>query len=1576
MSTNIKTIVTLREELENRLVKLRETTKCDLVTFYLYDSEHEQVYLPVGLGLIEPNSFYRGVPSMERVVGKVVRRRKPIIANDAEHHPDMTGPFTHIEKNKSAAGFPIKNLKEEILGVVFVSYREVHRFEDNQIKQIEDWVNEAAAFIEQVFKSADGKNLKFTLRREAGHRRETVKLQDILNRLQDVLRNVDIALLLPKRGEQKLAISAGTGINNELIKEIEIEISPDSNNVISSVFINGNQQTVEDFQQNPDLLFNIDVKTPWEKVQLFPIVSEYHSLGVLSVFRRDPFGFTHQDLDAITAFTSLLAVTIENEERIIALNALHDLGVRLTLSLNLKDVLDEVVRSTCQIIGADVATLHLYDPIKEQFHELEYAAVYPENARKHMEKPQSGDGLTKEILRKRRIFVENTEKETDVLAVNTFIKKEGIKAYVGTPLVSNGDALGVLYVSFRHPRRFSPDELSMIQIMANHASTAVHRAQFADQQIAVAEIARNIASNLDIDLILQTILEKSLELLHCQEGSIALYDAATEELEFRYAIGKQNWRRIKPEQGLTGAAAFTRKPVRIGDVTKDERYLAHVKGTQSELDIPLLVGDELVGVLNIESSRLNAFSAEDENLAMTLASQAAIAIVNARLLKDANTRAEALKGLHDVASELVTITDAPKGLDKILNQIVEKAQTVLGADLVDIYQYLQMVDEFPLPPARAGIRYEPEVIKDKIYKDDVLYAIVGGRIPLYAVNVQEQSNLTRRFSVERANIPRERFVLREKIKSSASIPMIVNYEVVGVLFVNFREPQTFSQLQKELIELFANQAATAIRNARLYEKVQQRLDERLSDIETFREIYEKMHEGELSDVLNLIAEKALELTGAKYGGVWLLNKTHTSLTFGGLAGGAVTDELPDLPVDEKSENSINKQVVLSGETYLCKNVKEDKFYKEWYDDSCSEIAVPLKYQGRVIGTLNVESTLVNGFTEDHRKLLEALAGQAAIVVQNHRLVERLEILDRMGRELTSGIRLHEDEILELIYQRASQLMDTGNMYIALYDDVTEMIGFPLMYVAGIKKEQPARKFGEEGMGKTEWIIQNKEPILHATKTEGTEWYAQPGHQDFLETPLGSWIGVPMQVGEKVLGVIATYHPNKENLYGRDELDVLSAMARQAAIAIDNARLYYDVNHSLEESNQRLKALVDFGEQVTSDINLTEKEIIDLIYQQASQLMDTGNMYIALYDDVTKMISFPLMYVDEKKKEQPARKFGEKGIGKTEAIIQNNEPIFHATKTEGSAWYAQPGHQDFAGDEMSSWIGVPMQVGGKILGVVSTYHPTEDYWYTKNDLTILEGIARVAAIALENMHLYEEARGEVIAAKQLSTLGTAIAALQHRINNTFNIIIPNVDRLRKRVDLSDPTIIEILDIIERNARYTSAIITRIQEPLKEVEISDININAILEEIASRKRDLWKTGLTTPLVDVEFKPDESIPLFRGSSGQIAEVFDNLTDNAYKAMPKGGEIRIVSDFSNDVIMIKVIDSGIGIPEDIQDRLFKKPVPSRNPGGGSGLGLWLSLLMLQSIGGDITVESSGESGTTMCVTIPANQGRKEVVK
>lgn len=286
----------------------------------------------------------------------------------------------------------------------------------------------------------------------------------------------------------------------------------------------------------------------------------------------------------------------------------------------------------------------------------------------------------------------------------------------------------------------------------------------------------------------------------------------------------------------------------------------------------------------------------------------------------------------------------------------------------------------------------------------------------------------------------------------------------------------------------------------------------------------------------------------------------------------------------------------------------------------------------------------------------------------------------------------------------------------------------------------------------------------------------------------------------------------------------------------------------------------------------------------------------------------------------------------------------------------------------------MIVRGKTIGVIGTYHITKEYLYDGNDLEFLQAMANQAAIALDNARLYQEARSDAIAAKQLATLGTAIAALQHRINNTLNIIIPNIKRLRSRINVNDPTIKEILDIIERNTRYTSDILMRIQTPLQEVESGSVNVNSLLSDIAGTAKKEWGKNSSHPAVKITLDLDDSIPLIQLPIGQVSEIVRNLIDNAYRAMKKGGKLLITSKMQQNTIYIQLKDTAEGgIPPAIQERLFQKPVPSKEPGHGAGLGLWLSKLMLQGVGGDVTIKETGSTGTTMLIQIPVSASGKE---
>ncbi len=548
------------------------------------------------------------------------------------------------------------------------------------------------------------------------------------------------------------------------------------------------------------------------------------------------------------------------------------------------------------------------------------------------------------------------------------------------------------------------------------------------------------------------------------------------------------------------------------------------------------------------------------------------------------------------------------------------------------------------------------------------------------------------------------------------------------------------------------------------------------------------------------------------------------------------------------------------------------------------------------------------------------------------------------------------------------------MYIALYDEAREMIRFGLAVEKGQRVKYETRRADMVRKGKTEEIIATKRLLLHRTRQESEAWYALPGHQEFIGRVPPSYLGVPMMVGERVLGVIALTDWEREDAYDELDTQVISSMASQAAIALDNANLYYDVKQALERRVQALSVLNDVGQTLTSGIRLKENGILNSIYEQARRLTGTQNIYIALYDAQTEMITFKLVMekgepldVEQHKGFAP-RKINRAELGKTEDVILNRKPVLHRTRAEALAWYREPGHREYVGQVSASHLAVPMMIGQKVMGVLAIYDWEREGAYDEQDLQVFSSMASQAAIALENAQLYAAAREELIASRQLAALGTVTAAIQHRINNTLNIIGPNLTRLRRRVDTSDATIQEILDIIERNTKYTSDYINRIQEPLKETETQFVDINLSLREAQAQVLGQYQDRAEFAKVEVVYNIDDSLPPIEASLGQITEIFRNLIENSYKAMAgDGGTLTVINRLSDDWLEVEIRDTGHGIPTGIRNRIIKKPVPSREPGAGSGLGLWLTNLLLQKYAGEIAIEETGPNGTTMLVRLPA---------
>jgi signal transduction histidine kinase len=186
-----------------------------------------------------------------------------------------------------------------------------------------------------------------------------------------------------------------------------------------------------------------------------------------------------------------------------------------------------------------------------------------------------------------------------------------------------------------------------------------------------------------------------------------------------------------------------------------------------------------------------------------------------------------LEALYEVSTAILSELT----LDRVLQLIVERALTVLGADVVVLFQYFQDHHQFVTPPAIAGQLLDRSWSYDyEIKEDDVQVQIVRHGESYYAPSAETDQLMAGGMSLHLGK--RRRFVEREKVKSSAGILLKVRDEVMGVLFANYRRPHQFADDERNSIELFASQAAIAILNARLYEDLEWKVEERTRELQT------------------------------------------------------------------------------------------------------------------------------------------------------------------------------------------------------------------------------------------------------------------------------------------------------------------------------------------------------------------------------------------------------------------------------------------------------------------------------------------------------------------------------------------------------------------------------------------------------------------------------------------------------------------------------------------------------------------------------------------------------------------------
>ncbi|MBN1934851.1 MAG: GAF domain-containing protein [Anaerolineae bacterium] len=388
----------------------------------------------------------------------------------------------------------------------------------------------------------------------------------------------------------------------------------------------------------------------------------------------------------------------------------------------------------------------------------------------------------------------------------------------------------------------------------------------------------------------------------------------------------------------------------------------------------------------------------------------------------------------------------------------------------------------------------------------------------------------------------------------------------------------------------------------------------------------------------------------------------------------------------------------------------------------------MRVGGELVGRLYVAYTQERNFLNEESALLGDVARRISGYIESRQLIEatqanaeQLGVLYELAQTLTA--RLDMDQLLEQVYRGVSRLVDANNFYVALYDPQNDEMSFPLAIENGQRRRWGVRRGGN---GLSEYVIRTRQPCLirgsldqHAERFKGVQQIGQMSR---------SWAGVPMIVGDQVMGVMAVQSEESDTVYDEHDLELLSAIAGQASVALQNARLF----EATQANAEQFRVLYELAQSLTTRLEMDQ--VLDQVYRGVSRLMNATNFYIGLYEPERDRISFPLnvteSVADRKITVIPA------GSGISGYIVSTGQSVLIGESVD--LW--MQGHGiEVVGENAKCFLGVPLLIGDQVQGLIAVQDYHRANVYTERDQAMLTAIAGQASVAIQNARLFAQMR---------------------------------------------------------------------------------------------------------------------------------------------------------------------------------------------------------------------------------------------
>ncbi len=936
-----------------------------------------------------------------------------------------------------------------------------------------------------------------------------------------------------------------------------------------------------------------------------------------------------------------------------------------------------------------------------------------------------------------------------------FITAEfGVKSSVFLPLLREKECIGVLALASKSINAFSPGDIALAESFRDQAVVAIENARLFNEarealarQTATSEVLQVISSSPgDLKPVFDQMLAKAMRLCEAQCGFIYQGEQgamrAVAEIGVPRAFAEYRRKHLHTGGAATPIDAMraTRKPAHVHDARDSEPYRSgnpnavagvDLGGARTVLYVPMIRNDEIVGVINLYRLEVKPFTDEQIALLENFASQAVIAIENARLF---NETRESLERQTATADILKVIASSPDDVQPVFEAIAESARRVVGAWSATVTRVVG--DEIHLAAFTTTSQVGRDMLMSRYPQSFAspsvsAQVIRSGKVIMYADTEREGDETTREVGRARG------------FRSVLGVPMLRDHTVIGAINVTRAEPGIFDDNTVALMRTFADQAVIAIENARLFNETREALARQTATADVLKVIASSP--SNLQPVFDAIAERSKALIGAHA-------TTVTRYVDGILELAAFTPVSPEADaVLRKSyprrpvEGGPVEQILRDGEIAQITDIEAGS-HDPWMRANAqargwrSLLQVPLRADSGVIGWISISRKEAGSFAEKDVELLQTFADQAVIAIQN---VELFEEVQARTRDLQESLQQQTatSEVLEVI---SSSMGDVQPVFEKMLESAAKVCGAQFgamgLYAGeayrrvAVYNVPPAfdvaapREFSPASEGPIGRVLRTGQVVRIDDLRQSPVYLARnPVMVAMVElAEARSLVVVPLLKDAKPIGQISIYR-KEIRPFSDKEVDLLKNFANQAVIAIENARLFNETKEALERQTATadiLKVIAtspDDVQPVFQAIADRSNRLVNALSTTVFRLVD-GMMYLRAFTPVTPEADAKLQATFP----APLSTFS------WSELISKGE-IYRVIDAEQEA----QGLRDLAHERgWRSCLCVPLIRDGKPIGMIG---PTraEPGPFTDHHVQLMQTFADQAVIAIQNVELFEE-----------------------------------------------------------------------------------------------------------------------------------------------------------------------------------------------------------------------------------------------